>query len=324
MRNFWRKAQETAVKAMPPHLTRAEYLSDIAPSSSSALLDPLADSAAGGADGGGGGPAGKPSAQSISKEAQEALQPAFRALFLDKKHHVCNMATIRHWLQVGRAARARPRLGQHSCCACCSGRCACSRAAAAGSRHPWRRRRLPSPARLPLPACLCPPPQDFPDAGPAKDAAQLTDKALHEAIMGTGLVTNIKMVYFWKAHGARGPRCSQLPAAARACAAALARQLRSPPAAGAPGRPRTAAPGRSSCCTTRHHHPPPAGDAKLDALRGSVVELLRERDYVRRNDVFDNAKALSIEITDSLYNRVIKELCSSNGNQWRLKTGAEM
>jgi post-segregation antitoxin (ccd killing protein) len=54
-----------------------------------------------------------------------------------------------------------------------------------------------------------------------------------------------------------------------------------------------------------------------------VVELLRERDYVRRNDVFDNAKALGLDISDSLYNRVMKELCGSNGNQWRLKTGVE-
>jgi hypothetical protein len=105
VRNFWAKAQETADKRLPPPLSRGEYLADIAPTSSSALADPLAD-AAGGGGGAAGGAGGKPSAQSISKEAQDALVPALKALFMEKKHHVCNMANVRHWLQV--RARAPP------------------------------------------------------------------------------------------------------------------------------------------------------------------------------------------------------------------------
>jgi hypothetical protein len=61
----------------------------------------------------------------------------------------------------------------------------------------------------------------------------------------------------------------------------------------------------------------------VDALRSCVVDLLRERDFVRRTDVSDSAKVVNAEITDSLYNKVMKELCTSSGNQWRLKTGAD-
>jgi DNA-directed RNA polymerase-3 subunit RPC5 len=204
VRNFWSKAQETADKDMPAALSRADYLTDIAPSTSSAPADPLQDPAAAAAAAE--AAAAKPTAQSISKEAQEALKPALKALFIENKHPVCNMANVRNWLQ------------------------------------------------------------DYADAGTAKDAALLTDKALHEALLATGQVANAKMVYFWKSHG----------------------------------------------------------DAKADALRAMIVEMLREKDSVRRNDVFDAAKAGSVEITDGLYNRIIKELCMSRGNQWLLKTGTDL
>lgn len=49
--------------------------------------------------------------------------------------------------------------------------------------------------------------------------------------------------------------------------------------------------------------------------------LLQNKDHVKKGDVTEAALAAGVKITDSIYNRVIKELCVSRGTLWNLKSG---
>lgn len=58
-----------------------------------------------------------------------------------------------------------------------------------------------------------------------------------------------------------------------------------------------------------------------DALRALLARLFQDKSGVRRAEVMDSARAEGLNISDSLYQKVIKELCTSRGNIWSLKTG---
>jgi DNA-directed RNA polymerase-3 subunit RPC5 len=66
------------------------------------------------------------------------------------------------------------------------------------------------------------------------------------------------------------------------------------------------------------------GNPAHDSLRLLVVDNLRDKDSFKRSEIFDQAATRKIVMTDSLYNKIVKELCTSKGNQWFLRTGAEM
>jgi DNA-directed RNA polymerase-3 subunit RPC5 len=59
----------------------------------------------------------------------------------------------------------------------------------------------------------------------------------------------------------------------------------------------------------------------LDPLRNVVLELLREREEIRRSDVVEAAKLKGVTVTDASYQRVMKDLCHSRGSIWTLKPG---
>lgn len=60
-----------------------------------------------------------------------------------------------------------------------------------------------------------------------------------------------------------------------------------------------------------------------NALRGVLIGLLKEKPNVRRADVMDAARAEGVNISDGIYQKVMKDLCTSRGNIWTLKSGAQ-
>ncbi|GAB4814270.1 hypothetical protein N2152v2_001316 [Parachlorella kessleri] len=62
------------------------------------------------------------------------------------------------------------------------------------------------------------------------------------------------------------------------------------------------------------------GNPTLDPLRDVVLELLGEKEAIRRSDVVEAAKAKGIQVSDALYSKVVKELCISRGSLWSLKS----
>ena len=72
----------------------------------------------------------------------------------------------------------------------------------------------------------------------------------------------------------------------------------------------------------RPHPLPPSHPARpcCRPLRSDVViELLRDQEQLKRSDIVEAAKARGIGVSDALYSRVVKELCSSRGSIWTLK-----
>lgn len=54
-------------------------------------------------------------------------------------------------------------------------------------------------------------------------------------------------------------------------------------------------------------------------LRQLLLKLLTQKPTLRRQDVMAAARAASLQIPDSLYNRTMKELCQAHNNAWSLK-----
>lgn len=50
-----------------------------------------------------------------------------------------------------------------------------------------------------------------------------------------------------------------------------------------------------------------------------VIELLKEQEQLRRSDIVEAAKAKGLAVSDTLYSKVVKELCTSRGSIWSLK-----
>ena len=59
-----------------------------------------------------------------------------------------------------------------------------------------------------------------------------------------------------------------------------------------------------------------------DALRGVLLNLLKDKPGVKRSEVFDSARAEGLNVSDGVYQKVMKELCTSRGNLWTLRNGA--
>jgi len=104
------------------------------------------------------------------------------------------------------------------------------------------------------------------NAGVAKEAAIMPDRALHEVLMDTGLLVCIRRMYLMRA----------------------------------------------------------VGNTATDPFRAVVLELLKERESFKRSEVVDTAQAQGINVTDTLYNKVVKDLCTSRGHLWSLRNGADM
>ena len=65
-----------------------------------------------------------------------------------------------------------------------------------------------------------------------------------------------------------------------------------------------------------------ASGGQADALRGVILRLLTDKANVRRGDVMETARAEDIIVSDGTYQKVMKDLCTSHGNLWSLKSGA--
>lgn len=103
------------------------------------------------------------------------------------------------------------------------------------------------------------------EAGSARDAAAVSNKLLHTALLKTGMVTSVKAVYV---------------------------------------------------------QTKVANGGIADALRSVLLNLLKDKPGVKRSEVFDSARAEGLNVPDGVYQKVMKELCTSRGNLWSLKSGA--
>ncbi len=65
-----------------------------------------------------------------------------------------------------------------------------------------------------------------------------------------------------------------------------------------------------------------ANGGPADAFRGVLLNILKGKSGVRRAEVLDVARAEGVNVSDGVYQKVMKDLCTSKGNVWTLKTGA--
>ncbi|KAL6745748.1 Sin-like protein conserved region-domain-containing protein [Haematococcus lacustris] len=65
------------------------------------------------------------------------------------------------------------------------------------------------------------------------------------------------------------------------------------------------------------------GKADLDPFRAVVIDLLSEKESFKRAEVTEKANAQGIPVTDSLYSKVVKDICASKGQLWFLKNGTD-
>lgn len=61
------------------------------------------------------------------------------------------------------------------------------------------------------------------------------------------------------------------------------------------------------------------GSTTLDPLRDLVLELLADRESVRRSEILEAAARGKIPVTESLYSKVVRDICVSRGALWSLK-----
>jgi DNA-directed RNA polymerase III subunit RPC5 len=75
-------------------------------------------------------------------------------------------------------------------------------------------------------------------------------------------------------------------------------------------------------CIKQRYMKRSVGNESVDPLREVVLELLEEKDSLKRGDVTQRAEARGIAVLDATYQKVMKELCYSRGSVWSLKPGA--
>jgi DNA-directed RNA polymerase-3 subunit RPC5 len=64
------------------------------------------------------------------------------------------------------------------------------------------------------------------------------------------------------------------------------------------------------------------GKAEIDPFRNVVIQALIARPTLRKGDVLEAAKlALKCDVPQTVYTRVLKELCMSRGGVWVLRSG---
>eukprot|EP00887_Chlorella_sp_A99_P006149 scaffold22.g6149.t1 len=77
--------------------------------------------------------------------------------------------------------------------------------------------------------------------------------------------------------------------------------------------------GGAVLCIRRSYLLAKTGQSAIDPLRGLVIELLQEKEHFKRAELLEAATAKGIPVSDSLYSKVVKDLCSSRGSIWSLK-----
>ncbi|MEW5320267.1 MAG: hypothetical protein WDW38_011351 [Sanguina aurantia] len=65
------------------------------------------------------------------------------------------------------------------------------------------------------------------------------------------------------------------------------------------------------------------GEEKLDPLRAVLLELLQERESFKKGELTDMAAAKGVQSQAFVFDKVVKDICFSKGNQWHMKTGLE-
>lgn len=80
----------------------------------------------------------------------------------------------------------------------------------------------------------------------------------------------------------------------------------------------------SYLCVRKSYMPIVCGNPAIDPLRTVVLQLLQEKESLRRGEVFAAAGAAHISVSDTTYSKVMKELCVSHGSVWTLKAGSEI
>ncbi|KAK3257285.1 hypothetical protein CYMTET_33621 [Cymbomonas tetramitiformis] len=69
---------------------------------------------------------------------------------------------------------------------------------------------------------------------------------------------------------------------------------------------------------------PSTGDKNSDPFRGLIIRELKLQNALQKPDLLEKAREeLKVEISNSVYNRVLKEFCVFRSNAWVLRTGNE-
>lgn len=77
-------------------------------------------------------------------------------------------------------------------------------------------------------------------------------------------------------------------------------------------------------CIRRVYMREAIGSAQSDPIRHTVMEIIRNQETIRRNDVISAAKAKGVRITEKQFESAMRELCiSKDGGFWMLKTGIQ-
>ncbi|KAK9858436.1 hypothetical protein WJX84_007783 [Apatococcus fuscideae] len=61
------------------------------------------------------------------------------------------------------------------------------------------------------------------------------------------------------------------------------------------------------------------GDRGLDEFRNLLLRLLRDKESLRKAEIMEAARDHGLSVPDSLYNRIVKDLCQSKGGSWSLR-----
>jgi len=77
-------------------------------------------------------------------------------------------------------------------------------------------------------------------------------------------------------------------------------------------------------CIRRMYVLKATGKPEQDGLRKIVVDLLQDKESLKRHDIMEAANHQNLPVTDTLYNKVVKDLCVSRNQAWTLKFGADM
>lgn len=78
----------------------------------------------------------------------------------------------------------------------------------------------------------------------------------------------------------------------------------------------------NATCIHRVYLRSATGSVQIDPLRSILIEIVRKKEIIKRNDVISAAKAKGIKITERLFDTVMREICVvKDGGYWMLKTG---
>ena len=61
------------------------------------------------------------------------------------------------------------------------------------------------------------------------------------------------------------------------------------------------------------------GDRGLDDFRSLLLRLFRDKESLRKAEIMEAARDHGLSVPDSLYGRIVKDLCQSKGGNWSLK-----